>query len=122
MRRLLAFWLALVPVQPALAELAPAASEAAVCSMHACRCRTPAERRQAPRPSCHESRDGYVSAACTHDPVAIEAPAGIAPFLVSAVPAPVVLAFAALVGAREARPAESAFAGLDPPPPRPAVS
>ena len=119
MRRLLAAWLALAPVQPALAELMPEPSTPALCGMHACRCRKPdAAPRAAASRSCHESAAGYMSAACDHDPQTEAAPAGSAPYL--AAPA-VVLAAPAPRPTEDVRAADHPAVPapfVDPPPPK----
>ena len=119
MRRLLAAWLALVPIQPALAEIAPQPSSPALCGMHACKCRKPdaSPRAAAPR-SCHESNPGYMTAGCTHDPVSEAAPAGTAPYLAAvpvtlAAPAPRI---AAGVPAATSPAVPAPY--VDPPPPK----
>ena len=123
MRRLLAAWLALVPIQPALAEIAPEPSSAAVCGMHACRCRKPGTAPRAAEPrSCHESRGGAMTAGCNHDPVTEAAPAGTAPYLAAV---PVTLAApaprpAAGVPAATSPAVPAPF--VDPPPPKPAAA
>ena len=117
-RRLLAAWLALLPVTPVVAEMLPPAAETALCGPHACRCRKPAARREAAPRSCHESAGGYVSAACNHDPIAAASPSGTAPYLVAPriEVAPPVARVTALAPRVAAWP--DAFPGVDPPPPR----
>src|SRR6476661_6060828 len=86
MRRLLALWLALVPVQPALAAMAPPPpSPAARCTSHGCCARPRGTQPPAKARACHGSSAGFIVAACTHDPV-MAAPAGLAPHLASGSP------------------------------------
>jgi len=118
MRRLLAAWLSLVPIQPALAEIAPQPSSPALCGMHACRCRKPeAPRAAAPR-SCHESNAGYMTAGCSHDPLTEAAPAGTAPYLAAAAVALAAPAPRTVVVVRAALHPAVPAPFVDPPPPK----
>lgn len=119
MRRLLALWLALVPVQPAVAAIAPPPPDpaAALCTSHGCCARPGGLRRPATARSCHGSSAGYIVAACAHDPV-MAAPAGTAPYLAAAPVAEDVLVALALASSVPAPAVPDAFPGVDPPPPR----
>jgi hypothetical protein len=117
MRRLLALWLSLVPVQPALAAIAPPPDRAALCTSHGCCARPAIPRRPAAARSCHGSSAGSILAACAHDPV-MAAPASTPPYLAASAVGGFVLDVHAVAPPMATRAVPDAFPGVDPPPPR----